>query len=91
MTAAQGRCDGCRENGPLVSMNRHIGQCDAWAELFRKDPAGPLDPGQAYARWAEQDRTAERAADLQGRVADTVRRRTKSEDRFRAIDPLGDP
>lgn len=90
MTAPQGRCAGCGETGPLKPVDRHTGQCDAWAAAWRADPGGTLDAGPEYARWAAGEKGSERAADLTRRVDDTVRRRTESEDRFRRDDILGD-
>jgi hypothetical protein len=71
-------------------VDRHTAQCDAWAAAYRADPDGTLDAGPEYARWSAGERREERAADLQFRVDDTVRRRTESEDRFRGDDILGD-
>lgn len=90
MTAAQGRCAGCLETGPVRAVAWHVVQCAAWAALYRKDPVLALDPAAEYARWAAQDRAREHAADLAGRVDDTVRRREESAARFRRRDLLGE-
>lgn len=89
MTAPQGRCAGCRETGPVKAIERHRAGCAAWAALFQQGKA-PLDPAQEHARWLAEDRDAEHAEDLAGRVDDTVRRRLGSVARFEEADLLGD-
>lgn len=90
MTAPQGRCAGCRETGPVKAVERHVGECPRWAALYQRDPGAVLDPAQEYARYLAEDRDAEHAADLAGRVDDTVRRRLGSVARFEEADLLGD-
>ncbi len=92
MTAPQGKCAGCAAPegvGPVKAIERHIVGCDAFAGLYQQG-LRPLEPAQEYARWLEQDRDAEHAADLAARVDDTVRRRDQSADRFAGEDLLGD-
>jgi hypothetical protein len=89
MTAPQGRCAGCQENGPVREVITHIVSCDGFARLYQQG-LRPLEPAQEYARWLAQDRDREHAEDLQGRVDDTVRRRDLSADRFAGDDLLGD-
>jgi hypothetical protein len=89
MTAPQGRCAGCLETGVLREVVMHFAQCDDWGLLYQAGK-NPLEPAAEYARWLEQDRDAEHAADLAFRVDDTVARRTASADRFTEPDLLGD-
>lgn len=88
--SAQGRCAGCQETGDLKAVEWHVWSCPDWAALARKDPAAALRPAEEYARWRLQDAAAEHAADLAGRVADTVTQRRRSIDRFKVPDPLED-
>lgn len=67
----------------------HIVGCGKFARLYQQG-LRPLEPAKEYARWVEQDRDAEHAEDLRGRVDDTVRRRDLSADWFAGDDLLGD-
>lgn len=84
----QGRCAGCHRTGPRKQLDWHVTACEQWARLWREDPAAALLPGPEYARWRAEERPAEHAAGLRGRVADTVARREQSVGRFQARDPL---
>lgn len=90
MTAAQGRCAGCEDRGPVKVMDWHVSWCPKWAALYRKDPSAVLDAAQEYVRWVAEDRNREHAADLQERTDDTVARRLESERRFQVPDLLGE-
>jgi hypothetical protein len=90
VSIAQGRCAGCGDMRALKDSEWHVTACPAWARLFREDPDLALDPAAELARWAEQDRGAERAADLRRRTADTVASRAASCRRFATVDLLGD-
>jgi hypothetical protein len=68
----------------------HILSCPDWSALYRKDPAAVLGPEQEYERWLRDDAQEEKAADLAGRVADTLDRRAAMHDRFRTVDILED-
>jgi hypothetical protein len=92
MSVPQGRCPGCGERGPVKDIDPwHISRCPDWARLYQGDPAGTLSPAQEFARWSEQDRGPEHAADLQRRVDDTVANRAASRARFASVDLLGEP
>ena len=88
--SVQGRCAGCQETGELKAVNWHVLFCPQWAALARKDPSAALPPGEEYVRWRANEAAAEHAADLAGRVADTVTQRRRSIDRFKVADPLED-
>lgn len=80
---AQGRCAGCGKTGPQAEVDWHVLVCQAYAVLYRRDPAAALAPAAEYARWREQDKAAERRAGLARRVADTVAQRASSVTRYR--------
>ena len=87
---AQGRCAGCQETGPQKRIEWHILTCGKWAALYQRDRSRALGAAQEYARWRQEDKAAERGADLQRRVADTVAQRKASVGRFKRRDPLED-
>lgn len=88
--SAQGRCAGDGETGELKDIAWHVLSCPQWAALYRKDPAAALQPAEEYARWRAEEAADEHAADLAGRVADTVSQRQRSVSRFKVGDPLED-
>jgi hypothetical protein len=73
-----GRCAGCQMTDDLKKV--------AWHVLGER----ALPPGQEYARWRREEGAEERAADLAGRVADTLTARAASVARFTVTDPLED-
>lgn len=87
---AQGRCAGCHAQDELKAAEWHVLCCEKWAALYRSDPAAALSPAEEYDRWRREDRSGERAADLQRRVVDTQAERAASVARFASVDPLGD-
>jgi hypothetical protein len=68
----------------------HILSCPAWASRYKQDPGGTLAPAEEHERWLRDDAGQEKAADLAGRVADTLDRRASMLARFRTADPLED-
>jgi PHD/YefM family antitoxin component YafN of YafNO toxin-antitoxin module len=88
--SVQGRCAGCQETGEAKVIDWHVQTCPDLAALLRKDPAAVLAPAEEYARWRAQEAATEHAADLAGRVADTVTQRQQSIRRFKRCDPLED-
>jgi hypothetical protein len=88
--SAQGRCAGDGLTGELKSIAWHVTTCPQWAALYQKDPDAALGPAEEYARWRAAEAAGEHAADLAGRVADTVTQRRRSIDRFKRPDPLED-
>jgi hypothetical protein len=87
---AQGRCAGCGHTGEVKKVAWHVLSCEQYAALYRKDPAAALPPAAEYLRWRDEERAAERWADLQGRVGDTKLQRAASVARFAKRDPLED-
>lgn len=85
--SVQGRCAGDGLTGDLKDIEWHVLTCPRWAEL---DSAAALAPAEEYARWRAQEAAGEHAADLAGRVADTVTQRQRSISRFKVKDPLED-
>lgn len=53
---AQGRCSGCGKVGTSAkAMLRHTVSCDAYAEIYSKNPALALTPEEEYIRWRTQE------------------------------------
>jgi hypothetical protein len=85
-----GRCPGCQMTDDLKKVNWHVLGCAAYARLYRQDPERALPPALEHARWRREEGAEERAADLAGRVADTLSARAASVARFTVADPLED-
>jgi hypothetical protein len=79
----KGRCAGCGEVGPVARVNAHIRSCRQWAERYRGDPAGTLEPASEYERWQAEDQAAERAAEIAGSIAEVDAYRAGQAERFR--------
>jgi len=82
VSAAQGRCAGCGEDGELRAAEWHALSCPDLAELIHAGKK-PLDPGPEYERWRREDLPAERAAATAGRVGRVQAAREAGADRFR--------
>jgi hypothetical protein len=89
---ATGRCAGCGKSGPPKKVQAHIMTCPDYAELYRADPARALPPEAEHARWAAQDKEADKAARRAALAEAGAARRADQVGRFaRLPDILDDP
>ena len=85
-----GRCAGCLLTGDLKKVAWHVLGCADFARLYREHRERALPPALEHARWRREEGADARAADLAGRVADTLSARAASVARFTVADPLED-
>lgn len=86
----KGRCAGCETTGLLKAVTTHVVTCQAWAALYRENPARALSPEAEYARWEAEDRKSERTAAVEARIQETDDRRAAMASRFAYRDVLED-
>jgi hypothetical protein len=57
-------------------------ECPDWSAQYQADPTSALDPVEAYARWRDGGKKAERRTELAEQIASTDSRRAAMHDRF---------
>lgn len=63
---AAGRCAGCGRTGPGSKIAGHVIACQAFIELFERDPGRALTPEAELIRFLHEDDTPEARAAARG-------------------------
>ncbi len=63
---ATGRCSGCGRADSVSKISLHIVSCQAYSELFQRQPGKCLDPAAEAARYRAEEQNPEARAEQRG-------------------------